>query len=94
MDWGITGIDDRRISTSIADGLHNTGGMAVINYITHNGDFTGVWRACRYYGVTDGVDWYKDCGWASQHWAGGGCVSGGYSTLIMQWNGGHQLYNS
>ncbi|KRY36074.1 hypothetical protein T01_6668 [Trichinella spiralis] len=137
MDWGITGIGDRTIGTRIGDGLYNTGGMAVINYmtqnggftgewracryygvtdgverryiikmnvewaggpyttlgmavinyITHNGDFTGVWRACRYYGVTDGVDWYKDCGWASQHWAGGGCVSGGYSTLIMQWNG-------
>ncbi|KRY11399.1 hypothetical protein T01_984 [Trichinella spiralis] len=30
-DWGITGIDDRRIGTRIADGLHNTGQVVVVS---------------------------------------------------------------
>ncbi|KRY24153.1 hypothetical protein T01_5408, partial [Trichinella spiralis] len=56
MEWGRKGKNDRTISIRIGDGLHNTGGNVVINYITQSGGLTGVWRACRYYGVTNGVE--------------------------------------
>ncbi|XP_003370932.1 conserved hypothetical protein [Trichinella spiralis] len=36
----------------------------------------------------------KDWRRASQHWVGGGWVVGEYSTPIMQWKCGVQLYNS